>query len=599
MCKVPCALGRLGRLALAAVLVAACGSSKTKLTGHAFDPADALTTDGSYRHLYSGFLDFTALAEKGQPDVNSGTVELDYLVKGAEAATDLSDAAETQTVRVAPGDPNINDSPDPKTWPETALFLAHPDLANNVGTLEYVDLSPVKGWKAVDLPQGAGVPAEGFWYGAKGDEILFIANFDSTDDTGDLFWSNGTQSLQLGVGVPPRAVIFSADRTLALVGLVQGTSCDDSGNCTYDASVAHPKGNLVAIDLKTGSKTTIASSVELYGIGTDLDFSLSAGGTLAAYVTSDGKVMAQPTGGGEPTVIAASGSAPSVSPDGKTVVYYSGDALYAWAKGVPTLLMPAPDSVRPEFSPDNKWVIAFGDMSFSAGAVGTAQIISALGDQDPVSLGSDVGWDTVRFGPIDPKTKANSAMTVVSDLTSMNGMPLYSGAGNLQFGVPGLKPTQIATRIRADDVALVDPNDATDQNSHFAYIASDGAGITGGNVYVTRPGGAAPLKLGVNATPGSLFTPHTVPGISALLWMVPVGAPDPAKADLIDRQYPDCVLWGSTPAGPAKVVQHGEANVIQALFARDGRILVLVATDSDPSKTAPKDAGIWSLPAPK
>ncbi len=565
------------------VLLVGCGRG----TGARRAPGGTiqLTQDGTYRRIYAGPVPDSVLAEKEPLNVLTGAVELDYLVLGSKSAV-LSRAAETLAVEVAPGDRNIDDRPDPTTWPETALFLDQPDT-HRAGTLEFVDLSPKGGWKPVAVPGGVGVVADGFWYGAKGDEILFASNFDAPHETGDLHWSNGTRSSEVVPGVSPRAVLFSADRSVALVGAVDGTACDSQGSCTHDASVPSPIGPLVAVDMKTGLATKIASEVRLFNPCTSLDFALSANGKVAAYVTQDGKVMLVPTSGGAPTLVAPASSAPAVSFDGTEAAYFSGNDSHVWSNGTSTLRMPGTGCGQAVFSPDGRWLAVFEGISLNGGVVyDTATEVAASGSSDPIPVGSDV--EGLWFYPSDP-TQETAELVAVVDATSMNGRPLYNGAGNLLIGPPGVEPALMATRLRSWDVQVLD-------DGQVAYIGSDGPGITGGTAFVTQPGAAPPLELGTYASPGSLAVWHTIPEIDAMIWMVPVGAPDAAKASLIDRQYPDGVLWGSTSKGPAKVMPHAQSNVIDAVIARDGGVLVLVATDKDHPAA---DAGIWELPAPK
>lgn len=530
-------------VALVAAL-GACSGTATVRPSSANGPAAQLAKGDGYRKVYPAFVTQSVIAASNFAE--SGNAKLEYLVKSAEPVT-LSLHAEPMGVLVAP------------EAPASALFIDEPSR-EAVGTLKFVDLT-TKPVSVRPIKDGVLVPVEGIYYGADGHQVLFVSNYDMVQRLGKLQWSDGTTTKPVGDAASPVAVVFNAAHTLAVVAL----GVDSTTRI----------GRLVAVDMKTGAGTALASSVAVTGFESDLAFSLSADGSAVAYTTSDGKLLRISTKGGDPVTVSPKGHAPAISADGQTVVFYAEDKLFSWTNGSPTLLAETPDSVRPRFSPDQNWVVFFRKMVFggqgAAAAVGDAMLVPAAGNASAVKLASNVGWDAVFFNP------KSSRVAVVGDLTTLDQRPSYEGVGNLYVGLPGQASNVLKRQTKPGNVALLEQSDT------LAYIAGMEPGSPVGVVYVGN-GPGEPLKLSITAVPGTLRTPK---GFDSMVFLA-----DP-KDELLDGVYRIGALYGSTPKGPAKVLPHAEEGVIQAVYGRDGRVVVVVAENSNADLT-----GIWTLPTP-
>jgi hypothetical protein len=102
---------------------------------------------------------------------------------------------------------------------------------------------------------GLGVTPSSFYFGQNGNEILFIDDY--SQGTGTLVWTDGNGTFQvIGTGATTAALVLSADRSHAYAAIhVGATSATAGGNVDPDL------GDLVAIDLATGTSVPVASAV--------------------------------------------------------------------------------------------------------------------------------------------------------------------------------------------------------------------------------------------------------------------------------------------------------------------------------------------------
>lgn len=548
---------------LAALALQACsGSSSTTGPKKSNVPAAQLAEGDLYRKVYPTFVTQSVIAASNiQPNGNG---KLEYLVKGAEPIV-LSQRAEPAHVLVSSAEPIANVS---------ALFVDEPS-AEGVGALTFVDLA-AKPVKTSQIKDARNVPAEGVFYGADGHQILYVSGFDGVTGLGKLQWSDGTNVKDVATGVSPAGVAFSASRAsaVAVIGIDPATLA----NCTRDCG----RGSLIAIDMRTGTKTQLATDVLLFGVNNDLAFSISADGGTVVYTTFDHKIARVPFVGGDPMTISAKGVSPTVTKDGQTVVFYADDKLFSWANDAPTQLVDACtpqtaltggcsyDSVRPTLSPDQKWVVFFKSVTRAGEGAGVGDAWTVgIGGGEALKVASNVGVDTIEFN------SASTRISAVGDLLSLDGRPSYEAIGNLFVGAPGGATQKFSVGTRPGNVGGMSVTDS------LVWIGDMAPGSPVGAIFVASGSDAAPVKLKSDVVPNTLRVSKT---FDTMLFMA-----DPAD-ELFESVYRIGAMWGSTSKGPARVLTNAEEGVIQGVFSLDGRANVVIVRG--------EKAGVWTLPTP-
>jgi hypothetical protein len=571
----------LTRTLLAAALgsaLGACSGSESTGPKKSTAPAAQLAEGEGYRRVYPTFATQSVIAASDLA-AGSTTGRLQYLVKGAEAVQ-LSTKAETDAVLVAPAEP------------PSALFLDDPSN-EGVGTLMFVDLA-AKPPKAAQVKDGRGVPSDGVAYGADGNQVLFVAGFDSVSGLGALKWTNGTEVRNISEGgAAPASFAFSGSRATAVtvINIDASTLKDCTKNCG--------RGTLVAIDMKTGSRTNLASDVILRGLEGDLAFSISADGSTAAYTSGDGIVAVVPTSGGEPKKLpcgslpesecrptpGAKGGSPAISSDGKLVVFYyyldgvpnsPSNGWFAWSdNNTVKLAGERAQSVRPVLSPDNRWVVYFKNVENKSGLVGEALIVPASGGdpENPLKLAPSVALDSVTFNA------ASARISLVGDLSGSPGYE-YKGIGTLFVGGPGQALAKLGVGTQVFSAAAINATDS------LAYIGGLNPGDVSGSLFVASGVDEAPTKIKDSVVPNSVIgrTLQVSKEFDAMIFLA-----EPAD-ELFESRYRVGAVWGSTTKGPARVLTNAESDAIQAVFSRDGRANVVVVRG--------EKAGVWTLPTP-
>jgi hypothetical protein len=530
-------------LALSLAATAACSGSNTttvKPRTASAPPAQLVAGEG-YRRIYPTFATQSVIAASAVSEAGNG--KLEYLLKGSPNVV-LSERAEPFGVQVAPAEPG------------SALFLDEP-TRESVGRLTVVDLSS-RVVTARALERGENVPVEGFYYGADGRQILFIGGYEAVTRTGALIWSDGTTSKEIALAAEPTTVLFSASRSLAVAAA--------------KIDVSSGTGALIAVNMQTGDSVELTTNAVVHGYERDVAFALSGDGSTVAFTDAEGVLRKVPTTGGDAVAIAPAGTAPALSSDGKAVVFNAGDTLYLAGGAEPVFLAETPATVRPQFSPDNQWVTYFKQMTFrgsGAGAVGDAYLVSASAKSPAIRLGANVGWDSLVFNP------ASSRVSAVADLTAPDGSATYDGVGNLLVAKPGKAMQRISVGTQPRSVAYLE------QSNSIAYIGAMERGVPVASLFVTNSEGTESKKLAEKVVPGTL---RVARGFDSIIY---IGEPEDA---ILEGVYRIGTLYGTTPAGPPVKLENAESGVIQAVFGRDGRAVVVVAEG--------EKAGVWTLPTP-
>lgn len=505
-------------------------------------PAAKLASGDRFRGVIPTGLANTAI---GVASASADSSVAQLVLVGLDAArkakpeTILADASDADSVRVS------------LTAPHAALFLRSPN-ADGIGTLSQAALDT---GTVTAVPSGSGVPAEGFWLGAAGNEILYTATYSTETRRGVLHWSDGKTTNQLAEDTIPAAVLFSQDRGVALVA----AEVTPAGT-----------GKLLAITMKGGGVTELAAGVPLVAADLSPRFALSADGTTAAWVNTSGAVVKMATAGGTPSDLASAGDLPALSPDGKTAAWWEAAGLVMLSEGsaAQTVAKDAVSTVPARFSDKGaRLVYCTGVESRGGGNVGTCSVALPGGTaQEPVALGVGVALDSIRFSGDGARVAA------VVGLADPTGVATYDGLGRLvSAGPDAAPPTQIASGVRAED-AVVFP-----VTGRFGVIADFKLTEGVGELFATDAAGA-PVRLGAGVVPGSLAAARDFDSFVFI---------SDAENDLLDGVWRLGTLRGSNPNGPARLL-HDAA--LSATFSADGRVLAVIARG--------EDAGIWSYPAP-
>jgi hypothetical protein len=531
-------------LTAAAVLV---GCSQTppvfgKKPPGASGPASKLSTGTNFRGVVPTGLPNTAIGIVSKsPDAETARLVLVGLDSSrvAKPETVLADAADADSVRVS------------TAAPHAAIFLRSPN-ADGIGTLSHAALDS---GTVTAVPSGSGVPAEGFWLGTAGDEILFTANYSPQTDRGVLFWSDGKKSSQLAEDAIPSAVLFSRDRKTALVAVeVASTGV----------------GKLLAITMSSGAPVELASGVPVVTGALAPRFALSTDGSTAAWVTATGAVAKAATTGGTPSELASNGDLPALSPDGKTAAWWESAGLVRLADGAAarTFAAGAASTVPAWFSANGSWIVYCTDVvARGGGSVGDCWVAHANeAEQPPLVLGKGIALDSVRF------SSDSSRVTAVADLADPTGTATFDGLGRLvSLSFDGTPAVQVASGVRATDSLLFPVT------GRVGVIAAFSLQNGVGEVFATAPTGD-PVRLGSKVVPGSLSGALDFDSFAFLA---------EAEDDLLDGIWRLGTLQASSPNGPARLLHD---SALMATYSPDGRILAVIARG--------EDAGIWSFPAP-
>ena len=484
--------------------------------------------------------------------------------------------ADLQSLKVAPAPP------------AAALYVYGP-IETGFGILKHVDLTatpPV----ITPVPDAAWVPTNGFFFGSNGKQVLFFADARSRRDgivTGDLFWWSGSGTpVKVGTSASPGTLVFSRDRTLAIVGV----------------NVRSAIADLIAIDLATGLPIFVGQGAVVlashYGTGVNAltgsaerAFSISDDGAAVAYADEHDAVFLWTRAAGKASQLTGEdehGHLPTLHLDagGPTVAFLGGehfdelhlrrpDQAPAMIGNVGNVALP------PVFAPDGRTLFALRQLSRRGISARYGDVIgdiwaTPLPGGKPVKIAQAAAWRSLSFSPgVDGAT----GVSLVADLADGTGTPTMAGAGKLFTGVSGGQPLTVQARgVHPDDVHVLP------KTGGLAYIANVSAGGGKGTAFVQWTPGAPLQRLTDEAVPGSMFTTGDAPALSLPGDLVLVRAePEPTTVDE-GTFRPATLIAGIGPTyGPRRL----QRSVIDAVLSPEGRALAVVVS---PDAT---QSGLW------
>lgn len=478
-------LAVLGAIALAGAVGCKNDKVDTGIVGEC-DAPQRLASGEGYRFAVGGTLHGTAIAAKSFNTQGNAVLEL---LSAGKAAVKVADAAVPEAIQVA--------APAGETGTHRAMILEG-GTSEGTGTLTVVDM--VAGEK-VALPNGNGVPSNGFWFGAHSGQILFVGSYNTAGRRGALYWSEGTsaQRLEGAEGVPAESVLFTLDRETAVVGIGVSTETANFG-----------VGRLAVVKMGSGTVRVLGENVKVLGRAGQRwirNFSLSDDGKVT-FANTAGEVLVASLADGPASVVAEEGHSPGLSADGAYVAWYRGNEIWARslagsaeARRVTTIPNTGASTNGPPPTPvflsGNQRVLFLGSWSwFVEGAIGHAYIAPVAGGTAS-EVGRNVAWNTITFLP-------NGSIAAVAEKENPAAKaPDYSRPGKLRLGSPELAFTTLATDVY-DFAAVV--GEGLDASAELVYLSLQGTSPPVGEVFSVRVSDESPhaRSVGTVGKAGSL-----------------------------------------------------------------------------------------------
>ena len=593
----------------AAVLVLHCPQTQPDLTAQVQGPT------ASYQTIFSG-MDYGP-ANGGVQHVIAGknVVWVDGTIPlGQLDVVSLQSTDAPRTLNATPT-AYVNQVAVSQAAPEALLFLEEVNSSDATGNLMLFKLGVSNSPGASAVPAGGAaagkVPSDGYYFGANGNELLFIANYDHIAGTGQLYWSDGTQAISIGAGASPTAIVLSQDRKVAVAGI----SIDHSADSGFGL------GQLVAIDMATGATTvlgqpivfatetvvdgsmtkTITTTVPAQGVtilvdryaqldpgakiggAPDIAFSVSADGSAIAFEQNGIVQVARTSGGNANVTVLGTGRYPGLSPSGQRLGYFANAAsqfvVYDTANtAAPLVSLAATVTLAPQFSPDDAYVAYLEDFQAEGtpfgGDLGSVWIMRVPSgpSTSPVTFkyATDAAWHSFAFWPLGTATSfpVTTQMSVLADEASESGAPSTNGTGNLYVDDPTIvlsvqsSSSPVSRNIVNADFALLPSGGGFDMVSSANGPSSIGEADVWVPLSATRRPGTL-LMASTDVLAGSFLSTAIIPHYSG---------PD---ASLLVDNPSGTMFGGAYPVGDLLSVANGEAyglksGVFAATFSNDG-----------------------------